>query len=132
MPRDRRLAGGSRAASGARRDQVIGDHAGERRERRERDQQRNAPVRPAAFPEPERGGWFGHADRGSGLRRAVAGVVLRDRPLARDDPADSPNSGHEPCKRHPPTEPDPAQRPAPTRPPRPTRGPPDSPPTPAG
>src|SRR5258708_20366887 len=103
MPRDRRLAGGSRAASGARRDQVIGDHAGERRERRERDQQRNTPVRPAAFPEPELGGWFGHAGRGSGLRRAVAGVVLRDQRLAPDDPPRPPHPPPPPPQPPPPT-----------------------------
>ena len=51
MHADRRRAGSSRgAASGARRHQVIGDHAGGRRER---GQQRNAPVRPAALPKPQ-------------------------------------------------------------------------------
>src|SRR5712691_1744701 len=79
LMRGDRFAGPRGAACGARRHEVIGDQAGECREH---DQERNAPVRPAAFPEPEGGGWFGHAGSSTGLRRAVAGVVLRDQRLA--------------------------------------------------
>lgn len=57
---------------------MIGDQAGDRREH---DEQRNAPVRLAALPEPQGGGRCEYAASGAGLRRAVAGVVLADQRL---------------------------------------------------
>jgi hypothetical protein len=70
-----------------------------------------------------RGGWFGPAGRGSGLRRAVAGVVLRDQRLPSDDPASWPDSGQERHKRHPAREREHEQGHTPADPPSTTSGP---------
>jgi hypothetical protein len=73
LMRGHRLADGSRGAAGrARRHEIIGDHASDRREHHQRH---DAPAWPAALPEREVSGRPGHVGSGAGLWRALSAAT---------------------------------------------------------